>query len=195
MALPTQSPKALHPTRAVEALLRQFKQALWVDESGLSTSDVRQWMQLKAGDYLINGSGGIGWGLAASVGAALGQPKRQIVALIGDGSALYASEALWSAEHHGTHILLIILSNRRYATLNEAASRLAGGALKSFTIEPPVIDFSGLARLYDWDYESASTTSELTKILKKIGPELRSNTLLELKLDPELKPVTAARHF
>ncbi len=195
MALPTQSPKALHPTRAVEALLRQFKQALWVDESGLSTSDVRQWMQLKAGDYLINGSGGIGWGLAASVGAALGQPKRQIVALIGDGSALYASEALWSAEHHGTHILLIILSNRRYATLNEAASRLAGGALKSFTIEPPVIDFSGLARLYDWDYESASTTSELTKILKKIGSELRSNTLLELKLDPELKPVTAARHF
>ena len=94
-----------------------------------------------------------------------------------------------------TLILLIILSNRRYATLNEAASRLAGGALKSFTIEPPVIDFSGLARLYDWDYESASTTSELTKILKKIGPELRSNTLLELKLDPELKPVTAARHF
>ena len=68
---------------------------------------------------------------------------------------------MWSAEHHGTSMLLVVLSNRRYATLNEAAGRLAGGALDSFTIEPPVIDFSGLAKLYDWRYARASTEKEL----------------------------------
>ncbi len=199
LALPARNAHALHPTRAIHALLTQFGDAVWVDESGLSTSDVRQWMNLKAGNYLINGSGGIGWGLAASVGAAIaqtrGKPQRQIVAVIGDGSALYASEALWTAAHHSTRILLVILSNRRYATLNAAATRLAGGPLQSFTLEPPVLDFSGLARLYDWRYACAADENEFDAALNTLGGSLKHNTLLELKLDPELTPVTASRHF
>ncbi len=197
--LPARDARVLHPTLAIHALLKKFGHAMWIDESGLSTSDVRQWMQLKAGEYLINGSGGIGWGLAASVGAAIargtGKNARQIVAVIGDGSALYASEALWTAEHQGAKILLVILSNRRYATLNEAASRLAGGPLQSFTIEPPVIDFSGLAKLYDWRYLAASTEIQMDAAIASLGANLAKNTLLELKLDPALKPVTASRHF
>ena len=195
LALPARNARVLHPTMAIHALLKQYAHAIWVDESGLSTSDVRQWMALKAGEYFINGSGGIGWGLAASVGAAIGQNKRQIVAVIGDGSALYASEALWSAGHQETKILLVILANRRYATLNAAAAKLAGGPLKSFTIEPPVIDFSGLATLYDFRYLAASNETQMDAALGKLSAPLKHNTLLELKLDPELKPVTASRHF
>lgn len=191
--LPAAKRAALHPTRAVAALLDRFSDATWFDESGLSTSDVRQWMQLPAGEYIINGSGGIGWGLAASVGAAIAKPERQIVAIIGDGSALYASEAMWTAAHRATKILLVVLSNRRYATLNEAAGRIAGGALESFTIEPPVLDFSGLAKLYSWSYASAQSEDELAEFLS--GANIHTNTLLELKLDPALKPVTASRHF
>ncbi len=195
IALPAAEKKTLHPSRAVHALLERYRDAIWVDESGLSTSDVRQWMELDAGDYLINGSGGIGWGLAASVGTALGRSSRQVVAIVGDGSALYASEALWTAGHHHARLLLVVLSNRRYATLNEAASRLADGPLKAFTIEPPVLDFSGLAALYGFQYESVANEDGLGKFLKKTPSRLRSNMLLELKLDPEKKPVTASRHF
>ena len=193
--LPPRRAKVFHPSRAVHALLEAFPDALWIDESGLSTSDVRQWMQFPAGEYLINGSGGIGWGLAAAVGAALGNPKRQVVAIIGDGSALYASEALWSAAHHGAKLLLVILSNRRYATLNEAASRLTGKALDLFTLEPPVMDFSGLATLYGWRYAKASTEPDLDAFLSSLRGKVKANTLLELKLDPTVKPVTASRHF
>jgi benzoylformate decarboxylase len=195
LELPAAHATALHPTRAVASLLERFNDAIWFDESGLSTSDVRQWMALAAGEYLINGSGGIGWGLAASVGGAIGNPGRQIVAAIGDGSALYASEALWSAAHHQTkNMLLVVFANRRYATLNAAAERLAGGALQSFTIEPPVLDFSGLATLYGWQYARARSDSELGHFLSAFKPGA-ANTLLELVLDPELQPVTAARHF
>ena len=115
--------------------------------------------------------------------------------MIGDGSALYASEGLWTAGHQDTKILLVILANRRYATLNAAASRLAGGPLKSFTIEPPVLDFSGLARLYDWAYLVAASETQMDAALGKLGSPLKQNTLLELKLDPALEPVTASRHF
>ncbi len=195
LALPKRDARTLHPTRAIAALLSHYRDAIWVDEAGLSTSDVRQWMNLNAGEYLINGSGGIGWAVAGSVGAAIGRQERQIVAVIGDGSALYASEALWSAEHHGTKMLTVILSNRRYATLNAAATKLAGGPLKSFTIEPPVIDFSGLARLYGWRYVRATSEAELTSAIKTLGKRLARNTLLELKLDPAITPLTASRHF
>jgi benzoylformate decarboxylase len=195
LPLPGPARDVLHPTRAVASLLSRFHDALWFDESGLSTSDVRQWMRAAAGEYIINGSGGIGWGLAAAVGGAIAHPKRQIVAAIGDGSALYASEALWSAGHQAlSNLLLVVFANRRYATLNEAANRLAGGALQSFTIEPPILDFSGLARLYGLRYASAATEQELEQFLSSTS-SLCANMLLELKLDAEVKPVTAARHF
>ena len=192
--LPPARSATLHPTRAVALLLERFANAIWFDESGLSTSDVRQWMKLAAGDYVINGSGGIGWGLPAAVGAAIGRPERPVVAAIGDGSALYASEALWTAGHHGaTNMRLVVFANRRYATLNAAAERVADGALHSFTIEPPVLDFSGLAKLHGWNYSSAATEEELKRVLS--GGEQASNTLIELKLDPAAQPVTASRHF
>ncbi len=194
-ALPSRQARVFHPSRAVHALLQAFPDAIWIDESGLSTSDVRQWMQVAAGDYLINGSGGIGWGLAAAVGIAIGNPQRQVVAIIGDGSALYASEALWTAAHQGAKLLLVILSNRRYATLNEAAGRLTGKALDLFTLEPPVLDFSGLATLYGWRYAQAAGEPELDAFVSALRGEVTTNTLLELKLDPAVKPVTASRHF
>jgi benzoylformate decarboxylase len=193
MEVPAAKRGVFHPTRAVAALLEQFSDAIWFDESGLSTSDVRQWMKLPAGEYIVNGSGGIGWGLPASVGGAIAKRNRQVVAIVGDGSALYASEAMWTAAHVGTNMLLVVLSNRRYATLNEAAGRLAGGALESFTIEPPVLDFSGLAKLYGWTHTAVATEDELVEFLA--GANVHTNTLLELKLDPAVKPITASRHF
>jgi benzoylformate decarboxylase len=189
------SQKSLHPTRAVARLLEQYGKAVWIDESGLSTSDVRALMKLAAGDYLINGSGGIGWAVPAAVGAALARRDRDVVAVVGDGSALYASEALWTAGHCEARMLLVVLSNRRYATLNEAAGRLAGGSMRAFTIEPPVLDFSGLATLHGWRYMRAATERELDRALGRIGERIERNTLLEIELDPRLKPVTASRHF
>ena len=192
---PPEDPAVFHPSRAVRLLIEAFPDAIYVDESGISTSDVKQLIQVAAGEYLINGSGGIGWGLAASVGVALGHPDRQVVALIGDGSALYASEALWTASHHGTKVLLIILSNRRYATLNEAARRLVGRSLDLFTIEPPVIDFSGLATLYGWCYAKVGSEKELGGFLAQTGDRVAENTLLELTLDPAVGPVGSVHHF
>jgi benzoylformate decarboxylase len=195
LELPPHVEGSLHPTRAVARLLERFERSIWFDESGLSTSDVRQWMTLAAGDYIINGSGGIGWGLAAAVGAAIGRRDRHVVAAIGDGSALYASEALWTAAHCDAAMLLVVFANRRYATLNEAAGRLAGSTLESFTIEPPALDWSGLARLHGWNYARASTEDALSRFLDSYDFPPRSNVILELALEPAARPVTADRHF
>lgn len=188
-----QAGSGLHPTRAIHAVLERYRGATLVDESGLSTSDVKQWLEARAGDYYINGSGGIGWGLAASVGIALARPSREVVAVVGDGSALYNSEALWTAAHHGARHTLVVLSNRRYATLNEGAARVVGKPeLSLYSLEPPVLDFAGLARLYGYRYCAVETEAALAAALRA---DDAPRTLVDLKLDPSLKPVTAARHF
>ena len=66
-------------------------------------------------------SGGLGHSLPAAVGVALARPDKKVIALIGDGSAMYAIQALWSAAQLGLPITFIILNNRRYAALREFA--------------------------------------------------------------------------
>jgi benzoylformate decarboxylase len=195
VALPAARAGEFHPSRAIVALLQAFSGSVVFDEAGLSTSDVRQFIDAAAGEYIINGSGGIGWGLAAAVGGAIGLAERQVLAIIGDGSSLYASEAMWAAAHRGTRILFVILSNRRYATLNAAASRLTGKPIDLFSIEPPVIDFSGLATLYGMRFVRCADEAGLHGFLEACGGRVGENTLLELQFDPTVEPVTAQRHF
>ena len=195
VGLPDAAEAVFHPTRAIVALLRAFSGAIVFDESGLSTSDVRQFIDARAGEYLINGSGGIGWALAAAVGGALTCPERQVLAVVGDGSSLYASEALWTAVHRGARLLLVVLSNRRYATLNAAAARIADGPIDLFSLEPPVLDFSGLATLHGLVFCRCDSEVGLDDFLHRSGARVDSPTLLELRFDPSIAPVMASRHF
>src|SRR5215204_2593913 len=59
-------------------------------------------------------SGGLGYGMPAAIGIALGKPGRKVIALIGDGSSMYSIQALWSAAQLALPITFIILKNRRY---------------------------------------------------------------------------------
>jgi len=89
----------------------------------------------------------------------------------------------------------VVLSNRRYATLNEAAAKLTGHDLDLFSIEPPVIDFSGLAKLYGFEFLRVSTQTQLQVTLDVLRGGVSRNTVLELVFDNSLRPVTASRHF
>lgn len=66
-------------------------------------------------------SGGLGWGLPAAVGVALARPTARVISLVGDGSAMYSIQALWSAAQLKLPIAFLILKNRRYAALQDFA--------------------------------------------------------------------------
>ncbi|KUE89684.1 benzoylformate decarboxylase [Cupriavidus necator] len=73
-------------------------------------------------------SGGLGYGLPAAVGVALGKPGRKVIGLVGDGSSMYSIQALWSAAQLGLPITFIVLNNRRYAALQEFAPTFGLGS-------------------------------------------------------------------
>lgn len=92
-------------------------------------------------------SGGLGHSMPAAVGIALARPEAKVIGLIGDGSAMYSIQALWSAAQWKLPITFVILKNRRYAALQEFAPvfGFAPGEVPAGT-ELPDIDFSALAR-------------------------------------------------
>ena len=76
---------------------------------------------LKSGTFYTMASGGLGFGLPAAVGVALARPSARVIALVGDGSAMYSIQALWSAVQLKLAMTFVILNNRRYAALQEFA--------------------------------------------------------------------------
>jgi benzoylformate decarboxylase len=75
-----------------------------------------------ANTFFTCASGGLGFGLPASVGVAMARPYERTVALIGDGSAMYSIPALFSAAREKANVTIIIINNRRYAALDGFAS-------------------------------------------------------------------------
>ena len=72
-----------------------------------------------ANGYFGNVSGGIGWGIAAAVGVQIAQPERRTVALIGDGSAMYSIQALWTAANARLPVIFVIANNGGYRILKD----------------------------------------------------------------------------
>ena len=89
-----------------------------VDESITASLDLARAFDFRGfGDYFSGRGGGIGQGLAGALGVKLAMPDRPVVAVSGDGSAMYSIQALWSAAHHDLPIVFVILANREYRIL------------------------------------------------------------------------------
>lgn len=92
-------------------------------------------------------SGGLGYGMPASVGVALGKPGSRVICLIGDGSSMYSIQALWSAAQNKLPITFVILNNRRYAALQDFAPVFGFSPTDVVQgTELPDLDFQSLAK-------------------------------------------------
>ena len=87
-------------------------------ESPSSTMALRNQLRLsRPGSYFFGAGGGLGFGLAASVGVQLAQPDRPVVCVMGEGSVQYAVTAFWSAAAYKVPVTFLVLRNEEYAIL------------------------------------------------------------------------------
>jgi acetolactate synthase-1/2/3 large subunit len=135
-------------------------------------------------DWLSIMGGSIGWGLGASVGAAIAAPERKVIALEGDGSALYTQQALWTMARENLDVTVVIFANRAYKILvNELANVGAGtpgrNAMSMLTLGSPALDWVTIAKGYGVEGGRATNFDELAVQFKR-GLDRHGPYLVEL---------------
>ncbi|HUT12243.1 MAG TPA: thiamine pyrophosphate-dependent enzyme, partial [Thermoguttaceae bacterium] len=101
--------------------------------------------------YFAQRGWALGWGLNCAIGVQLAWPERPVLALIGDGSAMYGIQGLWTAAHYRVPATFVLCNNRQYKILKDCAEVLnlpaaRAGRFEGLDVNSPVIDFVALAR-------------------------------------------------
>jgi benzoylformate decarboxylase len=162
------SPQAADPI-PVDFLLHTLsatmpEDAALVEEAPSHRPLMHKFMPMRGQDsFYTMASGGLGWSLPAAVGLSLGRPERRTVCLIGDGSAMYSIQALWTAAQRKLPLTVVVINNLGY------------GAMRSFSqvmqvrnvpgLELPGIDFAGMAEGMGCDAVRVTKSSELAPAL------------------------------
>ena len=115
-----------------------------VEEAPSSRGPMHDYLPIIARDtFYTCASGGLGHGLPAAIGVALGRRNEKVIALLGDGSSMYAIQGLWTAAQLNLPITFIIVNNRRYEALLQFGRHF--GLARTVGTSLPDIDFRGLA--------------------------------------------------
>jgi benzoylformate decarboxylase len=118
--------------------------------------------------YHALASGGIGWGLPASVGASMANPDRPVVCFSGDGSAMYSIQSLWTAAHHRLPLTVVIANNGGYRIIKQRLLAFHGDDhYVGMDFVDPAIDFTVLAKSLGLEAMRITEPAEL-------GPALAS---------------------
>ncbi|MEU6267635.1 benzoylformate decarboxylase [Saccharopolyspora shandongensis] len=173
----------LHPAELF-AVLRENApaDAVYVKESTATAADFWAQMDLSGqGSYFFPASGGLGFGLPAAVGAQLAHDDRQVIGLIGDGSANYGITALWTAAQYEIPVIIVILKNGTYGALRWFSKVLDAGETPGMDV--PGIDFVQIAGGYGVAATSVRTRAEFADAL---AAALRSGKPAVIEAETEL---------
>jgi benzoylformate decarboxylase len=165
-----------------------------VDESITSGAALRDFLPRRhPRDYFGLKGGGIGWGLPATMGVSLAAGDRPVLGLIGDGSAMYSIQGLWTAARYGLRSIFVICNNGQYLILKRRLHAYNGPAAKQQTyigidLVQPAIKFVELAQALGVYAERAERPADLQQALKaalqRPGP-----TLIDVPLESDFPVV------
>ncbi|MFC5500891.1 thiamine pyrophosphate-dependent enzyme [Lysinimonas soli] len=165
----------LTPPQVYGALARRLDaDAAVFEETPSSRDDLVRYCPARSPlGYISAAMGGLGFAMPTAVGLRMASPKRQVVAIVGDGSAIYSIQALWSAQRYEAGVLFVILANGRYAIMDRLAS-LAGGMRPWPGFGD--LSFEQLAAGFGCRSQLVTTVDELDEALDVLVPLLREGT-------------------
>jgi benzoylformate decarboxylase len=119
--------------------------------------------------------------LPAAIGIALARPRAKVIALLGDGSSMYAIQGLWSAAQLALGITFLIIKNQRYEALLEFGRHF--GLQRTIGTSLPDIDFCALARGHGVKANLVHRSDALDDALRSAFTTTREPTLVEVAVD------------
>ena len=140
-------------------------------------------------DWLTVMGGSIGFGLPAAIGAAVAAPARKVIALEGDGSAMYTIQSLWTMAREGLDVTVVIFANRAYQILRGEFAGVGAGspgrrASDMLSLDRPAIDFVSIARGLGVEANRADDLASFARLFERACAQ-RGPVLIELVISPE----------
>lgn len=163
----------IRPIIAAREMMRVVADGtLIVDEAPCANAFTqRMHRSTAAKQYFHNRGGALGWGMPASVGVSLAHDKAPVLCVVGDGSALYSPQALWSAVHEKTPVVFVVLNNGEYGILKEFMlnqpqyNAQKHGFLAMDICDPPV-DYQFLARSMGVTAQKVTSKGEISGMIE-----------------------------
>ncbi len=125
------------------------------------------------------GFGTLGYALPAAIGAQIAKPDAPVIALAGDGGALYTIPELAAAAEAGAPVILLIWNNRGYG---EIRSYMQSNQIQTAGVDLSPIDFAALAKGFGAEYAAAT---DIASLLAAVGAARGGSapTVIEIKED------------
>ncbi len=178
---PPEKPTIPPTSRYVELMLAEAipETAIVFHEAPISERHSRINVTLPKSHFKA-GNGGLGFAMAGAVGAAIAQTSRPVVAIVGDGSAHYSIQALWTAANYNAAVTFIILNNAEYAILKSFGMFLHEEGIPGLDV--PGVDFEGLAKGYGVSFQRILDPDQIAQVVRE---RIRSQkpSLIEIPID------------
>lgn len=140
----------------------------------------------KPHDWLQNMGGSIGFSTPVATGAAVACPDRKVICMVGDGSAMYTIQSLWTQAREGLNVLTIVFANRIYQILRGEFDGVGAGApgqraMDMLKIDGPTLDFVSLAKGMGVPARSVDNVDDFVKALAE-GVADKGPRLIEVQM-------------
>src|SRR5262249_9064593 len=114
----------------------------------------------------------LGWGLGVSIGVKLAWPDRPVLAILGEGAAMYGIQGLWSAAHHRVPVTFVIANNAQYQILKIGARGMQlpeamAGKFEGMDLTEPEVDMVALAQSLGVEAIRVTDPDELSEAVKQ----------------------------
>ncbi|MHB9146276.1 MAG: benzoylformate decarboxylase [Symbiobacteriia bacterium] len=173
-----------------------------VDESISNSITLREFLPARTpGSYFTAYSGGLGWSMPAAVGLSLANPQRHVVVVVGDGSSMYAIQALWTAAQVKANVTFVVINNGHYGILKGYAQSFYPGQEKKVPgLDLPGIDIPAAAQALGVPAVRVDAPDDLAGVLnetfaaqeaaKAAAPDgMGGPRLVEVMIDPTAMPL------
>ena len=154
-----------HPMAAAAALLAGLPAESIVVDEAVTTGAYLRGLHRTDGplSYWFCRGGGLGWGMPAGLGISLATGGEPVLVVVGDGSAMYSPQALWTAAREELPVLFAVVDNGEYAILKQHLRRRGSTSEVGMNLGGPAMDFVDLARSMGVSSSRAETPDEVSE--------------------------------
>ena len=167
-------PTPMAPMAAAHALVAAVPAGTPIVDEAITTGVyVRGFhQQADASTYFFNRGGGLGWGMPVANGVSLAGDRQPVLCVVGDGSAMYSPQALWTAAREQLPVLFAVVDNGQYLILKNLLRGMGGSSVQAdrfvaMDLGEPTLDFPALAT-------SMGVASSRIESTHDIAPTVRS---------------------